>query len=290
MRSREGMTDVPGGRVWYRIAGDRGGLPLLVLHGGPGFTSEYVRSLEDLAAERPVVFYDQLGCGRSERPDDPRLWTVERSVAELAAVRKALGLDRLHILGQSWGTMLATEYGLTQPGGITSFIMASPCISIPRWVQDARRLRQALPDDVNACIDRHEASGFTGCPEYQAAMLVYYRRHVCRLDPWPDELERAFATQGAPVYQTMWGPSEFTATGNLREFDRSSRLGELTVPTLWTCGRHDEATPETVAWYSSLQPGSELIVFEASSHLAHLEERRRYNQAVSAWLRKQEQA
>jgi proline iminopeptidase len=185
--------------------------------------------------------------------------------------------------------MLATEWALRRPAGLVGLLLASPCISIPRWIEDAGRYKAQLPPEVIATIDRHEAAGHTGCPEYQAAMLVYYRRHVCRLDPWPDELERAYAGHGAAVYETMWGPSEFTITGRLREFDRSARLCELGVPTLFTCGRHDEATPETVAWYRDLLPGSELAVFEESAHLAHLEERARYNETVSTFLRRAEE-
>lgn len=288
MRPGSGTVDVPGGRVWYEVVGSGDRLPLLVLHGGPGFTHEYVRSLEALADERPVVFYDQLGCGRSDRPDDVSLWTTERAVAELAAVREAVGLERLHLLGQSWGSMLATDYLLGRPGGVVGVVLASPCISIPRWVEDAGRFRDALPEDVQRVIERHEGAGWTACPEYTAAMLVYYKRHVCRMEAWPDEVERSFGGNGEQVYSTMWGPSEFTVTGSLRTFDRSDRLHELDMPVLFTCGRHDEATPETVAWYQSLVPRAELVVFEESAHLAHLEERERYNAAVRGFLARAE--
>ena len=291
MEAGEGFVEVEGGRVWYEIIGSGAGIPLLVLHGGPGFTHEYCRSLEGLAGDRPVVFYDQLGCGRSQRPADVSLWTVERYVAELAAIRRALGLERLHVLGQSWGTMLATEYMLTErPQGVLSLVLASPCISIPRWVADAERFKAALPPAVIETIDSHERQGFFGCPEYAAALLVYYKRHVCRLDPWPVELERAYAGYSGPVYETMWGPAEWSVTGNLQTFDRGDRLGEIDVPALFTCGRFDEATPETTAWYSSRLPGSELVVFENSSHLAHLEERERYLEVVRAFLQKAEAA
>jgi proline iminopeptidase len=286
----EGHVEVGGYPVWYQIVGAGEAAPLLVLHGGPGFTHEYVRSLEDLRGQRPVVFYDQLGCGRSPRPPNAELCTTEYFVEELAEIRRQLGLERVHILGQSWGTMLAVEYMLTRPQGVLSLVLASPCISIPRWVEDANGLRAELPQDVRAVIDRHEAAGYTGCPEYQAAMLVYYKRHVCRLDPWPDEVERAFAGYSPEVYETMWGPSEFTVSGNLSGFDRSSRLAEIEVPALFTCGRHDEATPEALAWYQRLLPGSELVVFEESSHMAHLEERERYQEVVGDFLARAEAA
>lgn len=281
----EGMVEVTGGRVWYERMGEGDRIPLLVLHGGPGFTHEYVRSLGELSRERPVVFYDQLGCGRSERPRDLSLWTVERSVEELEQVRQALHLDRIHLLGQSWGTMLASRYLLDRSGeGVRSVIMASPCISSPRWAADATRLLGGLDAATREVIAGHEASGFTSCPEYQAAILAYYRRHVCRLDPWPEEVERSFAGAGMEVYETMWGPSEWAVTGRLHDFDASGRLGEIHLPALFTCGRHDEATPETVEYYRSRMPGARLVVFEESAHMAHLEERERYNRVVADFM------
>jgi proline iminopeptidase len=282
---RPGMVEVPGGRVWYRIAGDGNATPLLTLHGGPGVPSAYLSSLAGLAGERPVIFYDQLGCGNSERPGDRSLWTTERFVAELAAVVAALGLTRFHLLGQSWGTMLAVDYALTQPTGLVSLILASPALSIPRWMTDAKRLIQDLPADTQASIERHEAAGTTGDPDYQAAKDMYYGRHVCRLRPIPAGYAQAIATTGHDVYETMWGPSEFCATGTLLDYDRTDRLGEIAVPTLFTCGRFDEATPEATAWYASLIPGALVAVFEQSAHMPHLEEEEAYLATVGAFLR-----
>jgi len=270
----------------------------MCLHGGPGFPHDYLGNLELLADEKRVVFYDQLGCGRSPRPDGGEFWRMERSVEELwraerfveevGRVREELGLERVHLLGQSWGGFLAARYALTNPEGLVSLVLASPLISVPRWLEDADALKAKLPPDVRATIDEHEAAGHTDCPEYVAASLVYWKRHVCRLDPWPERLERSFARLGLDVYRHMWGPSEFTATGNLRGEDLSDRLGELRVPTLLTCGRHDEATPEANAYYQCLLPGSELAVFEHSSHMPHLEEEDRYLEVLRSFLRRVE--
>jgi proline iminopeptidase len=180
--------------------------------------------------------------------------------------------------------MLATEYLLGRPGGVRSVIFASPCISAPRWMADAARLLDGFPVEFRRLIERHEAAGHTSCPEYQAAILAYYRRHVCRLDPWPEPVERSFAGAGMSVYEAMWGPSEWTVSGVLREFDRSGRLGELDLPALYTCGRYDEATPETVEFYRSQTPGATLEVFESSAHMAHLEEPDRYHGVVRGFL------
>ncbi len=286
MAEREGLVPVPGGRVWYQVIGDGLAVPLLVLHGGPGFPHDYLEPLAALAAERPVVFYDQLGCGRSDRPDDPSLWHVERFVAELAEVRRALGLDRLHILGHSWGSMLATDYALTRPDGLVGLILASPPLSIPRWLDDLAAYRRDLPADVQAVLDQHEAAGTVDSPEYEAATTEFYRRHLCRLDPLPEAQQRALDGAGLPVYHAMWGPNEFYMTGSLRTYDRTDRLPELAVPTLFTCGRYDEAPPATTAWYQHLVPGAELAVFEQSAHVPHLEEPQRYRTTVADFLRR----
>jgi proline iminopeptidase len=283
------MIAVTGGRVWYQIVGTGDAIPLLTLHGGPGFPHNYLLPLAALADERPIVFYDQLGCGRSDRPDNLHLWRADRFVEELATVRQALGLDRIHLLGQSWGTMLATDYMLTQPAGVISLILASPPLSIPRWLADAARYRAALPTKIQAILARHEATGTTDSAEYEEATMVYYRRHVCRLEPWPEPLERTLAEVGWPVYHAMWGPNEFFMTGNLKDYDRTDRLGEITVPTLFTCGRYDEATPEATAWYQSLVPGAEVAIFEQSSHLTHLEEPETYLATIRAFLRRVEE-
>ena len=285
LRAGEGYVSVEGGRVWYEIVGSGGATPLLCLHGGPGFCHDYLESLADLADERPVVFYDQLGCGNSERPTDASLWIADRFVVELQQVREALGLGKVHMLGQSWGSMLLVDYLLARPSGIESAILASPCTSIPRWLADTNALRKELPADIQEVLDRHEAAGTVSSPEYQWATNEYYKRHLCRMMPWPMAMERSMVKAGYPVYNTMWGPSEFNMTGgNLRYYDRTLRLHEIALPVLWTCGRYDEAQPETVAYYQSLLPGSELVIFEESSHTAHLEERTRYMGVVRDFL------
>jgi proline iminopeptidase len=287
----EGFVDVPGGRVWYRVAGaDRPGVPLLGLHGGPGFTHDTLTTLDGLASDRPVVLYDQLGSGRSDRPGDLELYRLERYVEEVGRVRDALGLDRIHLLGHSWGGTLALTYALTGPEGLETLVLASPLVSTDRWLEDARRLRSELPEDVQRTLREHEERDFTGCPEYVAATLFFYRRHLCRLDPWPEELERGFAGMALDVYETMWGPTEFHATGTLVELDLTPRLAELRMPVLFTCGRHDEATPETVGSFRDAVDGAELVVFQESSHTAHLEEPDRYLEVVRRFLDEAERA
>ena len=223
-----------------------------------------------------MVFYDQLGCGNSavDAPHDPAMWTTELYVEEVEAVREALGLDRVIVLGQSWGGMLALAWAITQPAGLAGLVVQSSPGSVPFWMTEVARLRSELPEDVQALLEEHEAAGTTHDPEYEAAAMVFYRRHVCRTDPWPDSLERCFAALAAnpEVYETMNGPNEFHVIGTIRDFDVEPRLVEVDVPTLLVSGRHDEVTPATVERVHARLPRSEWLVLEESSHMAQAEQ------------------
>ncbi|HQO36560.1 MAG TPA: proline iminopeptidase-family hydrolase [bacterium] len=287
---KEGYINVTGGKVWYKIVGmDKAAIPLMTLHGGPGAPHDYLEPLEALADARPVIFYDQLGCGNSDRPEDVSLWTVERFVGELAQVRDAIGIEKMHILGQSWGSMLGVRYVLDrQPEGIVSLVLSGPYLSSPRFIEDQRAWLRQMPEDLQKTILECEAAGTFDSEEYQTAAIEYYERHVCRLIPWPECLNRTLEKMGDAVYEQMWGHSEFTTTGTLKDADLSPQLGEIAVPTLLTCGRYDEATPETTAYYQSLIPGSEMMIFEDASHNHHLEQPEEYMQVVREFLRKAE--
>src|SRR5260370_19964134 len=201
--------------MWCRMVGggaDDENIPLLALHGGPGVRYDYMENVADLASgTRRVILYDQLGCGRSDKPDDTSLWRVDRFVEELGIVRRELGLDQVHLLGQSWGGMLAIEYALTQPRGLVSLILASTLSSMPMWTAEANRLRNELPPEGHATLLRHAAAGTTDDPEYQQAMLVFYERHVIRVVPMPDQVKPAL-DQSAQVYYTTNSPIEFHVT------------------------------------------------------------------------------
>jgi proline-specific peptidase len=283
MTEDEGYIEVPGGRVWYRSVGE-GGTPLVCLHGGPGFTHYYLEALEALADRRRVIFYDQLGCGNADRPEDSALWTVDRFVEELAQVRAALGLREMHLFGSSWGGMLAMQYVLDRSPELRSLILCGSPASMIRWVADCAELLAAQPADVRQVIREHEDAGFTACPEYQSAILGFYRQHVCRLTPWPAGLERSFAEAGYQVYNTMNGPSEFTVTGTLKTWDIMDRLGEIRVPTLLVGGRYDECRPAHLEEMHKRIAGSQLAIIEDASHLCFAEQPQAFTRLVNSFL------
>ena len=285
MKSDEGKIVVEQGyQIWYRRVGE-GGIPLLTLHGGPGAGHDYLEPLEGLAADRPVIFYDQLGCGKSDQPDDRSLWRIERFVAEVDTVRQALGLDQIHLLGQSWGGWLAIEYMLTHPSGVVSLTLASTSASIRQFVAEAARLKAELPPDIFATMQRCEANEEYDDPDYLAAVDEFYARHLIRLSDVPDCVQRTSAIlDGNPVYLTMNGPNEFVVIGNLKDWDRTDRLAEITTPTLITVGRYDEITPACAETLRQGIPNSRMVVFEQSGHLAHVEETDKYLRTVSEFL------
>ena len=289
----EGRIPFKGHSTWYTIVGEGeepGKLPLLLLHGGPGGAHDYMESMGELArGGRRVIMYDQLGCGKSPVPSNPDLWTVELFVEEVDVVRQALGLERLHILGQSWGGMLGMEYALTQPEGVESMVICDSPARMDLWVEEANRLRAELPPDVQATLLEHELAGTTDDPAYEEACLVFYNRHVCRV-PWSDSVTRSFAQMPNEVYMTMNGPSEFHCIGTLRTWDVTPRLGEISIPTLVISGRYDEATPRISQEVSDGIPGSEWVLFEESSHMPHEEEPERFRQVVGDFLAHREAA
>ncbi len=279
--------------TWYRVTGDLDApaAPLVVLHGGPGGTHDYLVSLTDLADDRAVVLYDQLGNGKSThyRGRNGDFWTVDLFVRELHNLVDALGIrERHHVLGQSWGGFLAQEYAFTQPHGLRSLVLADTAASFPDFVAEANRLRQDLPPEVEATLRRHEEAGTTDDPAYAEACMVFYARHVCRLDPWPPEVVEAFAwlERDPTVYHTMNGPSEFHVIGSIKDWQSKDRLASIELPTLLVSGRHDEATPALQQALLDGIEGAEWIVFEESSHLPHVEERERYMQVVGEWFAK----
>lgn len=280
MQVREGYADFRGHRTWFRVTGDldSGRLPLIVAHGGPGCTHDYVDSFKDLAATgRAVVHYDQIGNGRSTHlPDAPsEYWVVDLFLAELNNLIAHLGIRDYTLLGQSWGGILGAEHAVRQPAGLKALIIANSPASMALWSEAANELRQALPAEVQATLLQHERAGTTDSAEYRAASDVFYARHVCRVQPMPAEVARTFAAidTDPTVYHAMNGPTEFHVIGSMRDWTIIDRLSRIQVPTLLISGRYDEATLATVQPFADGIADVQWQIFEQSSHMPHVEER-----------------
>ncbi|MGH3358921.1 MAG: proline iminopeptidase-family hydrolase [Nocardioidaceae bacterium] len=288
-------------RTWYRITGDLAGSerpPLVILHGGPGAAHDYTLSMAELARVsnggethpgRAVIHYDQLGCGNSTHlPDaDRRMWTVELFVDELANLVEHLDIgDDFHLLGQSWGGMLAPEYVLAHPRGVRSMTLCDSPASMQLWLEAANGLRTWLPADVQATLLLHEEQGTTDSPAYTEAMRVFYERHVCRIVPNPPEVAATFAQleEDPTVYHTMNGPSEFHVIGSLKDWSVIDRLDGISVPTLVVAGAYDEATPATWQPFVEGIAGARSHVFADSSHMPHVEEPEAFLDVVDRFL------
>jgi proline-specific peptidase len=286
VREERGEVEVEGGVIRFRLLGE-GERTLMLLHGGPGAGSLYLKPLERLAGpDRRVVVYDQLGCGDSDRPNDASLWRSDRFVDELEALRVHLGLDKFDLYGHSWGGMLATDYTLAHQEHLRSLVLASTIADAALLRREMARLLEAFPAELRDTLRRHEEAGTTESADYQDAIMAVYRVHLCRNDPWPPEVEKTFEDFAMDVYVPMWGPSEFAYDGNLSDWNRVERLHEIRVPTLITVGHHDELTPACSEQIQQEIPHSELVVFEEGSHMTFWEEPERYLEVVDDFLQR----
>jgi L-proline amide hydrolase len=291
MKAREGYVDFRGYRTWYRFVGDLNSpkTPLLALHGGPGSTHNYFAPLERLGSARPVVLYDQIGCGKSDRPTEIE-WSVDVFRDEVATLRDQLGLERIHLLGTSWGGMLAQEHVLSGATGIVSLVLSSTLASIDQWAEEQLKLRAELPPEVIEVMDRHERAGTYDDPEYERAMDAYFDRHFYRGPKPRAELERMAKQKATDVYRAMQGPNEWTITGALKGWDIRNRLNEIDAPTLVVRGRYDMCTEPIAATLVEGIRGAREVILEQSSHTPVLEETDRYLEGVSTFQREAEKA
>ncbi|TYC48327.1 alpha/beta fold hydrolase [Rhodobacterales bacterium] len=247
---------------------------VLCLNGGPGLPCDYLREAHSILSRHGfrVVAFDQLGTGKSDRPDDASLWTIGRYVEEVETVRKALGLGKVHMLGHSWGGWLAIDYALTYPDALSSLILEDTVADMPHLAQELDRLRSALGSETVAMMQRHEAEGTMDHPEYQAAITILNYRHVCRLSKWPAPINRSLDDWNMGPYETMQGPNEFLYVGNLKDWNRIPDLPGIEVPALITTGQHDELTPACAMKMKLALKDAELHVFPNSSHMPFYEE------------------
>lgn len=262
----EGYLAVPGGRIWYKVSGSGAGTPLVLLHGGPGFSSYYLKPFEDLGGDRIVVRYDQLGGGKSDTTSDTTLFTIPHFVRELDSLRAHLGIAKWHVLGHSWGTILALEYYRAHPDRVASLTFGSPVFDIPAYERRARQLLATLPDSSQRAVRLAEATGKYDSPSYQNAINLFYGQYLFR-HPVQADLDSSFATFNQHIYTYMQGPSEFTITGTLKRYDATSFLPQIRVPTLLTVGEFDEVGPDLVRTHAGLIPGAQFDVLPGSAHI-----------------------
>ena len=272
MKGKERYNMTEKGKIWTETYGDdMPGTPLLVLHGGPGFKS-MPQTVSELASERPVIFYDQHGCGRSESMLISEEYSVFNYVKELEDVIEKLGLKYLNLMGHSWGAMLAAEYLIKEkPDNVRSVIFSAPLLSVPMWEEDQRKYISELSCDDQRTIEEAELTKNFEDSRYMEVMMKYYSLHVCRLDPWPDHFVRALDDMNQDIYLSMWGPSEFTTTGTLKGADLLPLLPQISIPALLICGEHDEASPKTVFRYRDALCRGEAAVIPDASHCHHIE-------------------
>lgn len=285
-KSREGFVEVEGGKIWYRIDGVGDKTPLVLLHGGPGSSSFYLEPLRLLSEDRPVIFIDQLGCGRSTRISDTTLMTIEKNVEQLEQVRKALKLDRFYLYGHSWGTMLGMDYYLKYPKGIQALLFASPLFSTKIWTQDADTLISKLPIKYQVAIRESEKQKNYTSESYQNAVKAYYKSYLQRSESRKSQKDTSDMFFGENIYTFMWGPSEFTATGNLLNYDRIKNLPKIKVPTLLTAGEFDEARPISVKYFQSLIPGAQFQLIPHAGHVTMADQPSENNKVLREFLRK----
>lgn len=284
MEESQGTVKVLGYRMFYRSFGAPTKGTVLCLHGGPGASHEYLLPIADLAQfGYRVVLFDQLGCGRSQRPRGTKLYTVAHNVEEVEGMRRALHLGRVHLFGSSYGGALVLATALKYQRNLRSLVVASGLASTPLTVREMWRLIDEMPPALRTTIHECNERGDFQNPRYLKAVDAFYRRHLCRIPVWPHEVVQTLDNTGL-VYRVMNGPNEFTISGVIRDWDVTDRLPRIRVPTLVTVGRYDEVTPRVAREIHRGIRGSKLVRFNESSHLAFWEERSRYIEVLRAFL------
>lgn len=283
---KEGFIETKNGKVWYcSFSSAKQTVPILVVHGGPGFVS-MPQVIEEFSDDHDVYFYDQIGSGKSDRASCNDFYSVENFVDELEEVIKALKFEQVILMGFSWGCALICKYMLCKkPENVKGIILSAPYLSSPRWYADQRENIMNMPEDTRKAILLGEETQNYG-DNYQKAMMEYYKKHVCCLNPWPDSIQQAFGKLNMDVYFTMWGPSEFTITGKLKDFDLLPELERIDVPVLLTCGDYDEAEIKTVRDYQRAFKNASMAVIPMASHLHQIEQPEIYKTVVRAFLKK----
>lgn len=294
---RELRVAVRGGNIYVRVNGDLNGprAPVIMIHGGPGGDHVGFLPALPLTEVRAVVLYDQLDCGRSDWPRDPANWTVERFVSEIDAIREALGVKALHLVGHSWGGTIAAEYAARQPAGLRSLVLQGAFLSSKVWNDDARRLSATLPQPMPSTLQRCEAADFPKSDsDCSRATAMFYRAFNGSIAPpayvteYYVAMRRAMRQMANPpgpdVYETMWGRNELKVTGALKDYDAEPLLPRIAVPTLYLSGEFDEGTPQANARFAARTRSAEVMTIPGATHSVQYDEPRLYADTLHSWL------
>lgn len=281
------MIPVAGGKyqVWTKRVGS-GAVKMLTLHGGPGIPHDYLECMEDFLPQKgiEVYYYDQLGVGNSDHPDDVSLWTVDRYRAEVEEVRAGLGLDKFVLYGSSWGGMLAIEYALAHPEHLQALVISDMTASIGSYEKYASVLRAQLSAEDQKTLAKYEATQEYEAPEYQQIVFgKIYAEHLLRINPWPEPVERSLKKMNATIYNTMQGPNEFVITGNFKDWDRWNDLPKIKVPTLIIAGKYGTMNPDDIRRMGQLIPNSRVVITEGS-HLQLYDAQEQYFRELTRFI------
>ena len=276
------VTPVGKFKVWTKRFGNNPTIKVLLLHGGPGGTHEFFESFESFFPQQGFEFYeyDQLGSYFSEQPKDSSLWTAERFVEEVEQVRVALGMnkDNFYLLGHSWGGILAMEYALKYQANLKGLIISNMMSSCPLYGKYADEvLAKQMNPKVLDTIRAMEAKGDFKNPKYMELLMPnFYNEHLCRLNPWPENLQRAMPHMNEVIYTMMQGPSEFGVGGRLAKWDRSKDLPQIKVPTLTIGGKHDTMDPEHMKWMATQVENGRSLICPEGSHCSMWDDQSHY--------------
>lgn len=280
----EGKLEVDGGSIWYKVSGEGTNTPLVLLHGGPGYSSFYLKPLEELGSSRQVIRYDQLGAGKSDVVNDTSLFTIDHFVDELESLRNHLRVEKWHVLGHSWGTILAFEYYRKYPSRVSSMVLGSPCIDLDAWEKSTNQLLESLPDSLQNAVTKADSTGIYDDPLYELAINTFYDKYLWGKNPIEAEMDSMLNTVNLSIYEYMWGASEFSITGTLKEYNGLNTLQSIDVPTLFTVGEFDEIKPLFVQEMATKFKNSRLEIFENSSHLTTWDARETNIKVVNDFL------
>lgn len=285
---KTGYVDVPGGKVWYEVFQTGNGIPLVILPGGPGNQHTYLKTLKFLAIDRSVIFYDPLGCGKSVIDNTEKnnvcLWTLDRFIEEIEILLWHLGIEKIHLFGHSYGSLLATQFALKNQSKVASLMLAGPCLSVQHWSQDIWNCRRKMSQEIQQKLTFYEMHEQTNSKEYHDLVFSFYKQFICKMNPWPEEISSALREMNEQAYEVLWGKSFFLITGKLAYYDLTKELHRINCPTLLTRGNDDVVSLETANLYKSLINQAFLVNCENSTHVPHIENRVSYVEILSNFL------